>query len=151
MSNTEISTDRRAFLASAAAAMVVGALPASAATEHHHHHHGAHQDIVDAADECVATGKTCLNHCLILLGDGDTTMKECAKSVNEMIPVCGAMATLALSDSRNLRVMADACLAACKDCAAACEKHMEQHVECKDCYDACKNSIAAVEKYLNAA
>ena len=153
MSNSQVTTDRRKFLAGAAATMAVAAMPATAATEHqhHHHHHGKHSKLVDAAEECVATGKTCLSHCIFLLGNGDISMKECSKNVNEMVPVCDAMGTLALSDSRNLRSMAELCLAVCKDCKAACKEHIVDHVECKDCYDACENSIAVIEAYLKAA
>ena len=152
MSNNDTLVGRRDFLVGATAALATAAIPAAASTDHHHHHHhGANKNLVDAAEECVATGKSCLHHCLILLGDGDTSMKECAKKVNEMIPVCEAMATLALADSNNLKVLSEACLAVCKDCAVACEEHMDKHQECKDCYDACKNSIEVVEAYLKAA
>lgn len=151
MTNSKELDDRRKFLAGTAAALTVAAMPAVAADKHHHHHHEKHNNLVDAADECVATGKACLNHCLILLGDGDTSMKECSKNVNEMIPVCNAMATLALSDSKNLKAMAEVCLASCKDCKAACKDHINDHVECKDCYEACKNAIEIVEAYLKTA
>ena len=153
MSNNDMLTGRREFLVGATAALTMAAVPATASTmhEHHHHHHGAHKALVDASEECVATGKTCLNHCLVLLGDGDTSMKECSKNVNEMIPVCEAMATLALSDSKNLKAMAQTCLAVCKDCASACKEHLDKHQECKDCYESCRHAIEVVEAYLKTA
>ncbi len=153
MSNNDTLVGRRDFLVGSAAALTMATIPAAASTahQHQHHHHGVHKDLVDAAEECVATGKTCLHHCLVLLGDGDTSMKECSRSVNEMVPVCEAMATLALADSKNLKALAQVCLPVCKDCAATCEEHMDEHQECKDCYDACKNSIKVVEAYLKAA
>ncbi|MEW8627088.1 MAG: four-helix bundle copper-binding protein [Candidatus Thiodiazotropha sp.] len=155
MSSNDTLIDRREFLVGTAAALTMAAIPTTASAmqqhQHHHHHHGKHKGLVDAAEECVATGKTCLNHCLVLLGDGDTSMKECSKNVNEMIPVCEAMATLALSDSKNLKVIAQGCLAVCEDCAAACKEHIDKHQECKDCYEACKHSIKVVEAYLKAA
>jgi Cys-rich four helix bundle protein (predicted Tat secretion target) len=153
MSNNDTLVTRRDVLVGATAALATAAIPAAASTahQHHHHHHGVHKDLVDAAEECIATGKTCLNHCLVLLGDGDTSMKDCSKNVNEMIPVCEAMATLALADSKNLKALAQVCLPVCKDCAAACEEHIDDHQECKDCYEACNNSIKVVEAYLKAA
>lgn len=151
MSDFDALVGRREFLVGATAALAMAAIPGIASTMHEHHHHGGHKALVDAAEECVATGKTCLNHCLVLLGDGDTSMKECSKNVNEMIPVCEAMATLALSDSKNLKAMAQLCLAACKDCKDACEEHIDKHQECKDCFEACKHSIEVVEAYLKAA
>ena len=156
MTNTKDLASRRGFLMTAGAAMTAAAMPAVSAEKkghhhHHHHHHGKHSNLVDTSEECVATGKTCLNHCLVLLGEGDTSMAECSKNVNELVPVCEAMATLALSDSTNLKAMAKICLATCKSCAAACEEHIKDHIECKDCYDACNRSVEVVEAYLNAA
>ena len=153
MSDKNTLIGRRDFLVGATAALAATTIPAAASShhEHHHHHHGIHKTLVDAMEECVATGKTCLNHCLVLLGEGDTSMKECAQRVNEMIPVCEAMGTLALADSKNLKVLSEACLVVCKDCAVACEEHMDKHQECKDCYDACQNSIKVVEAHLKAA
>ena len=153
MQEQNSSTDRRTFLLGATAAVAAAAVPttASAMKNHEHHHHGPNKKLVDAAEECVATGKTCLNHCLVLLGVGDTSMKECAKSVNEMIPVCEAMGSLALAKSKNLKIMAEACLAVCKDCAAACKEHIADHDECNDCYKSCNHAIEVVEAYLKAA
>ncbi|MCG7903529.1 hypothetical protein A3195_08255 [Candidatus Thiodiazotropha endoloripes] len=156
MSSNDTLTDRREFLVGTAAALTMAAIPTTASAmkdhhQHHHHHHGKNKDIVDAAEECIATGKTCLNHCLELLGDGDTSMKACSKNVNEMVPVCEAMATLALSDSKNLNLIAQGCLAVCKDCAAACKEHIDKHQECKDCYEACNGFIKVVEAYLKTA
>ena len=151
-------TDRRKFLVGATAVAAVAAIPSTASAmkgdhkhEHTHHHHGVHQAIVDVSEECIATGKTCLNHCLYLLGTGDTSMAECSKNVNEMIPVCEALVTLALSDSKNLNAFAQVCVAVCKDCAAACKQHIKDHPECKACYDSCNQAVEVMEAHLKAA
>ncbi len=157
MSDNDSLAGRREFLVGATADLAVGAIPSTASAmkehqhEHKHHHHGVHQAIVDSAEECIATGNTCLTHCLVLLGEGDTSMAECSKNVHEMIPVCEALATLALSDSKNLYALAQVCLAVCKDCTAACKQHINDHPECKDCYDACNHAIKVLDAYLKAA
>ncbi len=149
--------ERREFLIGATTTLAAAAIPSTASAmkehkhEHKHHHHGVHQAIVDSAEECIATGKTCLTHCLVLLGEGDTSMAECSKNVNEMIPVCEALATLALSDSKNLNALAQVCVVVCKDCAAGCKQHINDHPECKDCYDACNQAIEVLEAHLKAA
>ena len=78
-------------------------------------------------------------------------MRECAKNVNEMIPVCEALRTLALSDSKNLMALSEVCLKVCNDCSAACLQHIKDHQECKDCYDACNHAAAIIESFMKAA
>ena len=157
MSNSETLVDRRKFMLGTTATLAMAAVSATAATkdhdhhEHHVYHQGKNPNLVETAQACVTAGKTCLNHCLILLGEGDTSLKDCARSVNEMVPVCEAMTVLALADSKNLKAMAELCLAVCEDCQSACKEHKDHHAECKDCYEACKSSIAAVKAFLNAA
>ncbi len=107
--------------------------------------------IIDAMEGCISAGKVCLNHCLELLGVGDTSMDDCSKNVYQMLPVCEAMRVLALAKSKNLKVLAKACLDCCTDCAKACSEHKDDHPECMACYKACKHSIEVVEAYLQTA
>ena len=85
MSNSKELSGRRGFLLGTAAALTAAAIPAVAAEKHrhHHHHHGKHNNLVDAAEECIATGKTCLTHCILLLGEGDSSCQT---------RICGAFA-----------------------------------------------------------
>jgi len=86
-------------LAMAGAAMVGNAQ----AIEHQHdmsiheHHHAdpANSALALSASDCIQKGQACLSHCLILLGDGDKEMAACAKSVNQMLAICGALQQLA--------------------------------------------------------
>lgn len=128
-------------MALAGAAMVGNAQAAE--HEHdmsmHEHHHGAsaNGDLAKSASDCIQKGEVCLSHCLMLLGDGDKDMAACAKSVNQMLALCGALQQLANQNSKLLSKMAALALEACDQCAEACKKHAEKHEECKACGESC--------------
>lgn len=46
--------------------------------------------LAKAAAECVRIGEECLQHCLVLLGQGDTSLADCSKTVQQMLAVCRA-------------------------------------------------------------
>lgn len=124
-----------------------GAATGSAAPDPHAGHGGdRHGAFTMAAAHCVVAGDACLAHCLDLLGDGDTTIAGCAKSVREMLAVCHMVGTLAASSSPHLAQAAALCAATCKDCKAECDKHADKHPECKACADACEHAIAQAAK-----
>jgi Cys-rich four helix bundle protein (predicted Tat secretion target) len=138
--------DRREALASAGA-IALAVLTTSASAQQHdhaHHHHGAglpSQALIDATSNCIAKGETCLAHCLVLLGDGDKAMAECARSVNQMLASCDALQKLATQGSRLVGAMAAVALDACTECEKACKKHADKHAECKACMEACGECI----------
>ena len=107
----------------------------SAPADPHAGHAMGNSALAMAAAHCVVAGDACLAHCLILLGDGDTSMAGCAKAVREMLAVCRMLGTLA-TGSTHLREAAALCTAVCKDCQAECDKHADKHPECKACKDA---------------
>jgi Cys-rich four helix bundle protein (predicted Tat secretion target) len=126
-------------MALAGAAMVGNAQAAEHDRSMHEHHHGAsaNGDLAKSASDCIQKGEVCLSHCLILLGDGDKDMAACAKSVNQMLALCGALQQLANQNSKLLSKMAAIALEACDQCAEACKKHAEKHEECKACGESC--------------
>lgn len=138
--------DRREAM-TAAAAMALAALSSAAlADEHqheHHHHDGGlpYQPLIDATSNCVVKGQACLAHCLVLLGNGDTSMAECSKAVNQMLATCGALQNLASQGSRLVGTMAKVALDACTECEKACKPHADKHAECKACMEACAECI----------
>lgn len=127
--------------------MALAALGGKAmAAEHEHHHEhmhaahaaaGLHQALLKAASDCVVKGQACLAHCLILLGDGDKAMAGCAKSVNQMLALCGALQNLAAQQSRLTPGLAKLAQDACVECEKECKKHADKHAECKACAEAC--------------
>ena len=104
--------------------------------------------LADAAAACVAAGDACLQHCLDLLGQGDTSLSECAHDVRQMIAVCAAIGPLADAGSKHLKDAARLCLDVCTDCEAACRKHENHHAPCKRCAEACARTIAEAKKIV---
>jgi Cys-rich four helix bundle protein (predicted Tat secretion target) len=127
-----------AVAALAVAAEMAVAQPQQPMDHSKHMHNGNPQGgLAHTAAECVLAGQACIAHCLILLGNGDTSVGECAKSVNQMLAVCGALQSLASQQSKYTagiaRVAYDLCLA----CEKECRKHEDKHAECKNCANAC--------------
>lgn len=138
--------DRREMLQSAAAfTLAAVAASASAADDHSHHmgHGGGskYQPLIAATGDCIAKGEACLAHCLMLLGDGDKAMADCAKSVNQMLALCGALQKLAAQGSTLTPALAKVALDACTACEKECKKHEGKHAECKACRESCTECI----------
>lgn len=134
--------DRREAMTTVGALTLAALSTAAMAEDHNHDHHGhgsatKFQPLISSAADCLAKGESCLAHCLVLLGDGDKAMAECAKSVNQMLAVCGALEKLAAQGSHWVGAMAKVALDVCTECGRACKKHADKHAECKACMDAC--------------
>ncbi|MGE0054477.1 MAG: four-helix bundle copper-binding protein [Hyphomicrobium sp.] len=154
--------DRRAFLLAglmATAGIATGSKNLMAADEHEHHgdhaeHMGghdhsapaAHQALIDAALKCVNKGEVCTNHCITMLGNGDTSLKDCIRTVAAMMPMCEALAKLAALESSHLKDLAKVCSDVCEDCQKECKKHAEHHAACKACAESCQECIDACKK-----
>ncbi|MFN3624066.1 MAG: four-helix bundle copper-binding protein [Hyphomicrobium sp.] len=140
--------DRRtvlATLAASGAALTAGAVQAQDGHEHHHGGHDGHasgegakhQALIEAALDCVKRGEVCISHCISLLGQGDTSLKDCLRSVLTMLPSCEALARVAALDAPRLKELAKVCGDICADCQAECKKHQDHHAACKACGEAC--------------
>lgn len=153
--------DRRSFIGSAAAASLASVSVAAVAAEksaghnhthmnHTHHampmHSGLYDGVLAAAGKCVVDAEVCLAHCIRQLSEGDQSMAECAKAVNQMLALCKALESLAAQRSPLTPVLAKLCIEACKQCADACKEHAPHHAECKACYESCLACIEACEK-----
>ena len=160
--NTQaVSEDRRKLLFGAtalAAATGLGLTTQSHAAsnkmhahEHHMHHEvpAARQKIIDTSLHCVKQGQACVQHCLDMFKMKDTSMAECADSVQEMLATCTAISQLASYDSRHLKAFAKVCVKVCEDCKEACDEHADTHAVCKDCSDSCKDCIKSCEDYVS--
>jgi Cys-rich four helix bundle protein (predicted Tat secretion target) len=149
MENVE-NKERRNLLKGAtvaAATMALGATTVEAG-EHHHHHHGTrkNQEVIDATLQCVKDGRACLDHCIILLKEGDMTMAKCTETVTEMLVMCDAMSQMATYDSKYAAQLAAICVKTCKDCEEQCAKHEKKHAACAACAKSCRACIKACKK-----
>lgn len=127
---------------------MLGAQVASA-QEGGHEHHGGGQYAGLAMDSahCVLAGEACLAHCLILLGEGDTAMAQCARSVRELTSACNALAELAAMDSSFTKAMAGVTIKICQACEKECKKH-PQHETCAACARSCARCIESCKELL---
>ena len=118
------------------AAVQTSALAQEMVHDHSHMHGTPLQGLMGATSDCVVKGQACLAHCLVLLGDGDKVMAECAKTVNQTLAMCSALQALAAQQSKLVPAMAKLTREACEICEKECRKH-EKHAECKACADSC--------------
>jgi Cys-rich four helix bundle protein (predicted Tat secretion target) len=126
----------------------VKAQAGKALEEHEEHEHGTapHQALIDAALNCVNRGEVCVNHCVTMLETGDTSLKDCLRTVSAMLPMCTALAPLAALDAKHLRDFAKVCIEVCTDCEDACKKHQDEHEICKACAQSCAECIEECKK-----
>jgi Cys-rich four helix bundle protein (predicted Tat secretion target) len=128
-------------------ALALAALAADALAADEHHDHaamGEHEGmknpnlkLIEAASDCVAKGQVCIDHCLMLLADGDKEMAACARSVLQTMALCSALQQLASYQTPQLKALAKVAMDACKECEDECRKHEKKHAVCRDCAESC--------------
>ena len=149
LSDTNTKLSREKFIKGAAgvlAAAVASPLLAEYEDHSHHEQHNMHNKLIGATSECIVNGEICLSHCIELVKTKDTSIAGCLASVNDMIPVCQGLLTLAISNSKHLKAYAKVCIDVCESCVKECEKHAKKHIACKNCAVACKKFIEECKK-----
>lgn len=169
-SQSKKELDRRTALGLAAAATagvvgIAGLAGRSDAQEHEHHqHHGAegnaassdasaaskHQAIIEAALLCVKRGEACIPHCIDLMAKGDSSLKDCIRSVSAMLPMCEALTRFAALDAPRLKELAKLCGQVCEDCQKECKKHAPHHEVCRQCAESCEACAKECKKLTEA-
>jgi len=152
----QVSEERRSMLKSAGllgagalAATALGGTAIAADMEDHHHHAATsakNSALAKSLHDCVATAEACIDHCLDMFKAGDTSLADCAISVQETMAFCAAHAKLASYNSKYLKVMSELGIRVCEDCRQQCLKH-DKHVQCKECADACAECIKACKAF----
>lgn len=71
------------------------------------------------------------------MAEGDKSLAGCARSVQQMLPVCAALQQLAVQRSPHLAAYARVAAQICRDCEKECRRHEGHHAACKDCAEAC--------------
>lgn len=125
---------RREFIAGAA---VVAGMAATRVDAAHHDERSGQDDLVGAANDCVAAGNACTAHCLAEFSEGRTGLAACAARVEELVASCGALAKLAAQGSEHLPAFAAVAAAICESCEKECRRHAEMHDACRRCAEAC--------------
>ena len=130
----------------ATAALAAGSMgSAVAATGHMHHGSNKNQHVIDTAMDCIKDGNACLDHCMQSFKTGDTSLADCAESVNKMLAMCTAVSQMAAYNAENLGELAKVCMKECEACKSECDKHASKHEACKMCADSCKECAKACQ------
>lgn len=111
----------------------------------HNHQSSRNEKLIAAAADCVTKANNCLQHCLVLLGQGDTSMAACAQSSSQVIAMCNAVLQMAAAESKYLPQLAKVAMQVCKACEEECKK-TEKHPECKACKESCAACYAECKK-----
>ncbi|MBK8259843.1 MAG: four-helix bundle copper-binding protein [Nannocystis sp.] len=119
---------------------------AAEASEHEGHPTPAHP-VLEASSACARAGQLCLAHCLVVLGQGDTTIAECAQAVSDMLAVHQAVAALAAAGSRHLKAQLAVADEVTERCKAACDTHADKHPTCRDCAKACGDALLTFARH----
>lgn len=146
--------NRRELFLGAGALALAGVSGAASAQEGHHHHAksgGEYDKLIYEAVECIKKGELCLNHCFETFASGDTSLAECARTVNEMIYICEATVKAASYNSRHAKEVIAVCIKYCEDCEKECRKHEKKHQICKESAENCAKCIKEAKKVLKQA
>ena len=90
---------RELILGAAALAATATTSRAFAASHEHEHKHSSaakHDKLIAAAADCTVKADLCLQHCIVLLGKGETDMAACARSASQAAAICTALQQLAV-------------------------------------------------------
>jgi Cys-rich four helix bundle protein (predicted Tat secretion target) len=77
--------------AAAQAALSTAAMATDDPHAHHHAQGNRYWGLIAATADCGAKGQICVSHCIELLEQGEKEMTACAKSVSQMLALCGAL------------------------------------------------------------
>ncbi len=141
--------NRREALKTTGALALSAFVTEAMAAEHDHsqmHDHAAmnhegmknpYTKLIQTTGDCIQKGQLCIDHCLMLLADGETEMAACARSVHQMLAICGALQQLASYQSKQVKPLAKIAMEMCKACEDECRKHEKKHAACHDCAESC--------------
>jgi len=134
------------LLAAGAALSASAPSIALAADGHAHHMMPASPALLAALADCIQQGQACLAHCIMMMGDGDNSMADCARSTQDTVALCTALQSLVAAGSHKQHRLAGMVADACKECADICRKHADKHEVCKRCADACEACLKECKK-----
>ena len=96
--------------------------------------------LVAAASECAAVCTACADACLE--EDDPAALRACIRTDLDCADLCAVTARLisrpGTQDGDTLRGQLDACAAACRACAAECDRHAGSMEHCRVCAEACR-------------
>ncbi|MGE5757867.1 MAG: four-helix bundle copper-binding protein [Sideroxydans sp.] len=137
--------NRRELLLGVAAMAAAATAGKAFAAEHSHDHMAGmthdhkssrNDKLIAVAADCALKANICVQHCIVLMGQGEKDLSACANSSSQAAAICTALQQLAAADSKHLPQLARVAMDVCKACEEECKK-TESHPECKACKEAC--------------
>lgn len=110
-----------------------------------HKHHGSH--CAEACAACANACSACVEHCLGEVASGRKAHAQTLKLCNDCGDLCSLAARVESRNGTLRRVICEACLKGCEQCAAECSQYKDQPhmVECAKaclvCAAACRESL----------
>lgn len=105
-------------------------------------------EAIDHLSACIASCQICADACLH--EDDVVAMRNCIQTDLNCADVCAATLRIISRpgpDGHTWRVMLEACVTACEECAEDCEAHDHEHCRlcarhCRACAEACRALLA---------
>jgi hypothetical protein len=105
---------------------------------------------IDTAYSCAQTCTSCADACLA--EEMVAELRQCIRLNLDCADVCGTTAAMVTrrtgSNPDLMRVMLEACMAACRRCGDECEHHASRHEHCRICAESCRECERACRQAL---
>lgn len=99
--------------------------------------------LAECAAECVATANSCITACLAEAAKGNQNELACVQGCREAAAACGALVTLASTNSQFLKAYAAVCADICRKCMELCEQSDDE--ACRRCAECCAECVRLCE------
>jgi hypothetical protein len=111
--------------------------------------------LIRCIEECYACAQACTSCAdACLAEDMVQQLRQCIRLNLDCADVCAATGTLATrragSNEQVIRLMLQACEAACRLCGEECERHAGHHEHCRICAEACRRCQQACQEALRS-
>ena len=111
--------------------------------------------LIRCIEECYSCAQTCTS-CADACVDEDMVqqLRQCIRLNLDCADVCAATGSVATrrtgSNEDVMRLMLQACAAACRLCAEECERHAGHHQHCRICADSCRRCEQACQEAIRS-
>ena len=116
----------------------------------------SHFDVIAAClTSCFETEHICATCADACLGEEKVAaLRQCIRLNHDCADLCGATGRLiarqAQPDAQLWRLTLEACIQACRSCAAECARHEKEHEHCRICKESCERTERACRALLAA-
>jgi hypothetical protein len=124
---------------------------------------GTHPDVggkpgdslIRCIEECFSCAQTCTSCADACLAEPMVDqLRQCIRLDLDCVDVCAATGNVASrrtgSNEEVVRVILQACAAACRACGEECRRHAEQHEHCRICADECRRCEQACQEAMQS-